>query len=268
MSRIHLDDFVINLIVFLICTVIYTVIAAISGDSIAIALLLCITVAAFIVIFVPFSSMLIRKKRGLFSDCKEYLEENKVKLGLFIRPALNKNNITLANKYCAINFNLSDIFTNWTITNKITLEKIQIKLKTSKYAILTGDTKYDLYKLFVEVIKDFDYETHAENLWNKVSGKNNVSHIRSGITKSKKQKMFLDINKISEAEFTAIPGVTIAKAKHAAKVRKQKGFYLSVNEFYKAINLDEQFIEQIPTKGCKIFINELPEYQRLSVEEK
>ena len=80
------------------------------------------------------------------------------------------------------------------------------------------------------------------------------------------KKLYIDINQASEAELTALPGVTIAKAKHAIKTRNKYAFYLSVNQFYVSIELNEEFIEQIQTKGTKILLNELPEYKKLEME--
>ena len=71
---------------------------------------------------------------------------------------------------------------------------------------------------------------------------------------------------MSEAELTALPGVTIAKAKHAIKVRQEQGKFLTMNKFYQAIDLDEEFIKQIPIKGNKIIYNQLPEFKALEMK--
>ena len=49
-------------------------------------------------------------------------------------------------------------------------------------------------------------------------------------------------------------------------MRKKYAFYLSVNQFYEAINLEETFVEQITSKGTKILLNNLPEYKALEMK--
>ena len=38
-----------------------------------------------------------------------------------------------------------------------------------------------------------------------------------------------------------------------------------MKQFYQTINLKEEFIEQIPTKGNKIILCDLPEYQKQEI---
>ena len=113
-----------------------------------------------------------------------------------------------------------------------------------------------------------DYDWKAEGLIKFI--KNDLKHTKyADITEKNKivRDISLNINQASEAELTANPGVTIAKAKHAIKVRNQQRLFLTMNQFYKAIDLSEEFIEQIKVKGNKIILDELPEYKRLEMKE-
>ena len=241
--------------------------AALNRDIESLISIIFLIFTVFVVVLLPFLLSLHYEQRKLLENCREYLEDNKVKLGLFIRPALNKKDITLANKYCSVKLNVTKAFRELIITDKILCEEKHLSLKLSRYAILTNDEKDTLYRFFIDAIKKFNYETKTQDILKLVSNKNNFLGIPCKIETVKTDKIFLNINRASEAEFTGIPGVTIAKAKHAAKIRKEKGFFLSVNEFYKAINLEEQFTEQISAKGNKIILNDLPDYKRLNITE-
>ena len=199
----------------------------------------------------------------ILSRCKRYIEENKVKIGLFVRPSINKNEITLANKYCAVSFNISMGLSSIKIFDKINGQEKILRVNKTFYDLLTSKNTHDLLtNLFFTVCEVFNYDIKAEEIEEKCKGKH--PFLYKWEMKTKKQKnLTLDINQASEAELTALPGVTIAKAKRAIKMRNKYAFYLSMNQFYEAINLDEEFIEQIKTNGNKILLNELPEYKRL-----
>ena len=191
------------------------------------------------------------------SKYQQYIEENKTSLGLFARPVYyNKSKIILANKYVAIEFNISNADYNLFLIDVIDkIEKIKYTLK------VTSARTYKSYRSFKKILNSIiDYDTTTKDVFLTLKRANTEYEI----TKETEIKgnLLLDINQASEAELTALPGVTIAKAKHAIKVRN-KLLFLTMNQFYEAINLDEEFIEQIQTKGKKILLNELPEYKRL-----
>lgn len=188
-----------------------------------------------------------------------YIEENKVALGRFTRPVMNdKRRIVLANKYIILDFDIYSFSAgegNITLTDKINAKCYKIELY-KRYG-----KKASLYDAFIDICQHINYETSAEDILKRVRKiKNSIVEIQAGT-------IFLDINKASEAEFTALPGMTIAKAKHVIKMRKKYAFYLSINQFYETAELENEFIEQISVKGNKIILNKLPEYRRLETKE-
>ncbi len=189
-----------------------------------------------------------------------YIEENKVALGRFTRPVMNdKRRIVLANKYIILDFDIYSFSAgegNITLTDKINAKCYKIELYTSY-----GKNARLLYDAFIDICQHINYETPAEDILKRVRKmKNSIVEIQAGT-------IFLDINKASEAEFTALPGMTIAKAKHVIKMRKKYAFYLSINQFYETAELENEFIEQISVKGNKIILNKLPEYRSLETKE-
>ncbi len=253
------EDLIAFLIIIISCPIVLW--SKSGGDwaeAIALTILMCI-----IWFFASLPSW-IRMQHGavqILKRCKAYIEENKVKIGLFVRPSINKNEITLANKYCAVSFNISMGLSSIKILDKTSGQKKTLKVNKTFYDLLTSKNTYDLLiSLFYAVCEAFNYDVTAEEIEEKCKGKQPFLYK----WKTKKyNKLSLDINQASEAELTALPGVTIAKAKRAIKMRNKYAFYLSMNQFYEAINLDEEFIEQIKTNGNKILLNELPEYKRL-----
>lgn len=210
--------------------------------------------------FARFRSMFGSDYNGVpsYTCCRKYVEDNKTKIGLFVRPAVSKYDITLANKYCVFDADLltSSLYCmEYTVINKVNSEKTILK-------IFSNDVKQK-QNLFFNVCKTFNYDTKADDIINIFE---EIYRKRKTKTEHKNVKqIYLDVNSCSEAELTAIPGVTIAKAKHAVKVRNKMKF-LTMNQFYKEIELDEEFIEQIPVKGNKIILNNLPEYQKLEMK--
>ena len=192
-----------------------------------------------------------------YLDCKKM---NKTFLDLFVRPVWQESKIILANKFVIIEFNIEKAAKNefiFNITDKINMETFVINAHHNRV--------YKSYRSFANILTNIiDYDTVADDIvytLNRVNLKFTCSE-----KKKIKKPLYLDINKASEAELTAIPGVTIAKAKHAIKMRKKYSFYLTMNQFYETINLDEEFIEQIQTKGKKIVLNSLPEYKMLQMK--
>lgn len=194
------------------------------------------------------------------SKYTDYIESNKTSIGLFARPVFQKTKIIFANKFVVIEFDVRDIGTGngkIIIIDKLKSEKTDIIIKRP------GICTY--YKFFTDILCNIiDYETVTEDIFDLLEKKSIFFSIKK--IKKIKKPLYLDINKASEAELTAIPGVTIAKAKHAIKMRKKYSFYLTMNQFYETINLDEEFIEQIQTKGKKIVLNSLPEYKMLQMK--
>ena len=219
------------------------------------------------------------KKGNATSDIINYINEQSVRWGLFMRPTSNSSKFIFANKYSLLEVNFFKYPIQIKITNKISREEIIFTLKHTgsiMYSAQFSDALKGLKELFVLLFSNYTYETTAEDLIQKIESFEYkitiVAHLarRKKLLEKNKQKTFnnlyLDINQASEAELTALPGVTIAKAKHAIKMRNKYAFYLSMNQFYETINLDEQFIEQIQTKGNKILLNTLPEYRRLEMK--
>ncbi len=182
----------------------------------------------------------------------KYVEDNKVSLGLFARPYSSMSNIVLANKYVVIEFNILSF-----VQKRYGKIEIKDKIKNLEY----NAEVLNKYKVFEKLCGIFNYDTTAQNLIKAFSNHKNI--LKQPLYKP----LYLDINQASEAELTALPGVTIAKAKRAIKMRKKYAFYLSVNQFYEAINLEEQFIEQITSNGTKILLNNLPEYKALEMKQ-
>ena len=191
----------------------------------------------------------LKKREKLFWQYYQYLEDNDVKLGLFVRPYYSKSNIVLANKFLVFEFDVSDYING---RGKI---KLTDKIKKRVYEI-------DIYvpvntrdELFIKLCENFGYNTQTNDIL--IS----LAEYETRITyKDIEKEIYLDINTCSEAELTAIPGINIAKAKHVKKVRKKQIKFLTMNQFYNVINLEEEFLEQIHTRGTKIILNELPMY--------
>ena len=190
-----------------------------------------------------------------FKHYYNYIEDNKVSLGLFTRTYTSKSNIVLANKYVILEYDISSfVFGDGEIELTDKINGITYHIKNTYRKV--GKS----FALFTHLCEKFDYETTADDILK------SLWHNRSIRKSNCPKKLYIDINQASEAELTAIPGVTIAKAKHAIKTRNKYAFYLSVNQFYEAIELDEEFIEQIQTKGTKILLNELPEYKKIEMD--
>ena len=190
-----------------------------------------------------------------------YIEENKVSLGRFTRPVLNdKRKIVLANKYVILDF---DIYSFSAGGGRITLtDKINAKCYKIVFFKRYGRKVASMHGTFIDICRLINYETVAENILKEVRKRKN------NITEYEANTLSIDINRASEAELTALPGVTIARAKHAIKMRKKYAFYISMNQFYETINLEKEFIEQIKTRGNKILLNGLPEYKQLEMKRK
>ena len=202
-------------------------------------------------------------------DCKKYIEQNKIKIGLFSRNYLNKTNVIIANKYCCVKFELIKGQKKFCVIDKISGKESIFCLKRIKYLNTQKKSLNFCYEIFTKICSSFDYEIKADKVLKIISlamnTMNNLFYKVDNIQNKTHHKLFLDINQASEAELTAIPGVTIAKAKHAIKVRNQQKLFLTMNQFYEAIDLGAEFIEQIQTSGNKIILNELPEYKKLQL---
>ena len=212
-------------------------------------------------------SDVIMKKINAFSD---YIEENPIRSGLFVRPSTKDYFFCFANKYFILKFNLKDfdlLCFKISVTDKTTGKETIFNIinKNSEYRKnFPAETFNNFFK---DIFKTIDYDINAEGLISLINRKlKKFTDIKIKTEIKSIKDLYLDINQCSEAELTAIPGVTIAKAKHAIKVRNKQKLFISMNQFYNAINLDEEFIEQIPIKGNKIILNELPEYKRLDIK--
>ena len=197
------------------------------------------------------------KYKPLLEQANEYLEYNKTSLGRFARPGgLKATQIILANKFVILEFNVKKIDNGaWSI---VITDKINMEITTIKFNL----EKITWFKFFADMCSIVRYKTNVGNFIRYFARKG-VKFERD-ITKV--NQLYLDINQAAEAELTALPGVTIAKAKHAIKVRNQQKLFLTMNQFYEVIDLDEEFIEQIQTSGNKIILNELPEYKKLQLK--
>lgn len=201
-----------------------------------------------------------------FSDeYHRYIEENAVRIERFKKPFGKKNEIILANKYLMITFDIkSFMYGNGfiAVADKLICKEKYLGLSFARTnsVLSQGEQQYNFFKYICD---NFDYETTAEDFW-ALLDKENIQYYE--FKSEKKIKNIYDVNQMSEAELTALPGVTIAKAKHAIKVRREQGKFLTMNKFYQAIDLEEEFIEQIPLKGNKIIYNQLPEFKALEMK--
>ena len=257
-------DLIVFLIVIALCPII---VWGKSGGDFMVAMSITIGVCfAYAVVSLPSWISMRHGAMQILNRCKKYIEENKVKIGLFVRSSLNKHEISLANKYCVVSFNISRGLNNVKILDKVSGQEKIMRINKTFYDLLTSKNTHDLLTgLFFTVCANFDYDITAEEIEEKCKGKH--PFLYKWKMKTKKYKnLSLDINQASEAELTALPGVTIAKAKHAVKMRKKYAFYISMNQFYEAINLEEEFIEQIQTNGNKVLLSELPEYKKLEMK--
>ena len=245
---------------------IYEIIKLLNGKSFADwagALIFTFLPIPFFIIFGKMMiSPLISYIKGPNKEYFDYINNNKVALGRFTRPVLNdKRKIVLANKYVILEFDITSFSIGEgqiVLTDKMHAKKYQITMFPNNPKKKTFSRMIDIFRDFCDI---FNYEVVAENILCE------VNKIRNNMNKKEKEMLYLDINQASEAELTALPGVTIAKAKRAIKMRKKYAFYLSVNQFYEAINLEEQFIEQITSNGTKILLNNLPEYKALEMKQ-
>lgn len=209
-----------------------------------------VAVLFFIAIFYVSGYFIAKDFKKDYSLYYKYMDDNQVSLGLFTRPYSSKSNIVLANKYVILEYNISSFVDGSgeiEVTDKIKSSICHIKQSGKKIK--------SAYALFERLCRNFNYDTKAENIMQNIPKKSNVS-----IT-SHYAKVYLDVNSASEAEFTAIPGITIAKAKHAMKVRKEQKLFLNAKQFFNAIDLGEEFIQEVPVSGTKILLNELPMYR-------
>ena len=178
----------------------------------------------------------------------KYLEENKTKLGLFLRTVSKKYFIVIANKYCVFSvdlMNCGSYDTVFSFLNKITGEE----------TIIRGFIGHDkLYVIWDKILQSFNYETKAENLAQIVFSGNKNKKDKNVEYKQHKQ-LYLNINDASEAELTAIPGVTIAKAKRAVKMRSKYAFYLSMKTAELNTRKKGKGVFCVHTKGVSAFIH-------------
>lgn len=189
-----------------------------------------------------------------------FILENLYKIELFVRPSDKWDKITLANKILTLEIDIKSFMYNYcTLT---IVDKINRKERTIEFH---PQPRYceNKFALFQKLCGEFNYETSAEDVRTALklvgTSKYRVDIKHSAII----EELCLDINEASEAELTALPGVTIAKAKRAIKLRKEKTRFSSVKEFYKKINLDEKFLEQIDFDGNDVILNELPLYKQI-----
>lgn len=203
-----------------------------------------------------------------FSDeYRRYIEENRTRIGLFEKPSENRHFIIIANKYITITFNVTSFMHGMgfiSVADKIICREKHIGLSFARTNSVLPQSEQQ-YKFFTYICDNFNYETNADDFWALLE-KENIQYYE---TKAEgKIKNTSDVDQMSEAELTALPGVTIAKAKHAKKIQRERGLFLTMNKFYKAIDLEEEFIEQIPLKGNKIIYNQLPEFKMLEMKRK
>ena len=198
-------------------------------------------------------------------EYQDYLHNHATGLKLFERPNSNDKKIILANKYVVLSFEINLLKSGMgfiSILDKLSWKEEYLCLNFSKtrYALSQAE---QLFEFFKHICNKFDYEIKADDI------ENFMEEEKIGFYEfkaAKKIKPYLNINEMSEAELTALPGVTIAKAKHAIKIKKQQTKFLTMNQFYKAINLEEEFIKQIPLRGNKIAYNRLPEFLMLEMK--
>lgn len=193
-------------------------------------------------------------------DYLDYIHTNMQKLNLFLRPYRGEEKLVLANKYIVIELNINEMSSqncNLIITDKINGGMMTLLLLRKGGKAFTLENNYDTFEY---VCGNFNYETQISDIWGYLT-QNDIEYYK--LENNTKLVKYLDINEASEAEMTTLPGVTIAKAKRAIKIRNKNIQFLTMNQFYKAINLDEKFVEQIKSKGNKVLLKELPMYREI-----
>lgn len=196
-----------------------------------------------------------------FQIYEGYVKENIKRLSHFMTRFSPRREIRLSNKYILISMNIID-FVNEDcvidITDKIAGEQYAINFSVvNNKGRSNGD---QCLFVFTSICELFNYETKTDDIMKFIED-NNIM-IRDKFCPSK-IKYYIDINKASEAELTAIPGISVAKAKKAIKMRSEKGDFWNLNQFYEEMDLDDNLIYEISAKGNKIPYNELPKYNEI-----
>ena len=98
-----------------------------------------------------------------FEPYKRYIEENKTRIGLFVRPAINNFTITLANKNVAIKFDLLLLNTDlWelSILDKISGEEKIIKSRMSLFEMCNkSKLLYFYHFLYIHIFQKILLQT-------------------------------------------------------------------------------------------------------------
>ena len=106
--------------------------------------------------------------------------------------------------------------------------------------------------LWDSICMGFDYSTVYENIASAATtamlmvNESEIDAIAQNktITTLKRENM-LDLNKATEAEILALPGVNIVMAKKALKYIEKTGGFKSVDEFIQKLKIKDTFVEQI-----------------------
>ena len=181
------------------------------------------------------------------------------KAQLFIKPYKNlMGEHCLTNEYVKVNLIIEKNGEKKIIcVNKI--------VKEGKRKILTAAVNPDFVKYYLQprdyvvdylwdsICSGFGYKTVYENISSALTAAMltvNESEIDASkkSVKNIKRENLLNINKATEAELLALPGVNIIMAKKALKYIEKNGGFLSVDDFIKKMKIKDTFIEQIKAK--------------------
>ena len=190
-----------------------------------------------------------------------YVKENMGRLSHFMTRLSPYREIRLSNKYVLVCLNMIN-FANEEciigITDKIAGEQYEINLSVVNNK--GRNNKDQCLFVFASICELFNYETSVNDIMKFIED-NNIM-IKDKFCPSK-IKYYIDINQASEAELTAIPGISVAKAKKAIKMRTDKGNFWSLGQFLEEMNLSDDIIDEIQTNGNKIPYNKLPKYNEI-----
>ncbi len=204
-------------------------------------------------------TILIRKFFVITSKVDKLNNKNTIDIDIplskFMRPknfATTNERITIANKFCVIKFDFSEL--KITVYNKFSEGHFVLNLEEA------SKTKDDIKIYFDKLIAYFNYQTTYNNL---VYFCTNKIQIYFKESKKYTQKNILDINNASSAELIGIPGINAAKANKVLKYLIHNEPFKNTDEFVSFVGMNEENAKQLKKyvdSDCKCDIQKLPFY--------
>lgn len=193
-----------------------------------------------------------RRRREVLEKAKSFLKPYKNIFG----------ELNLSNQFCTV--------CNMTGKSIFCIEKNNTgnKTKLSFYAERGKSSIYTIDEIWDTLCERFNYQTSFEDSFeicsklglkvktNYISNKpaqttKEEDKILSGFnklnTKFENETRLIDINSCSEADFIALPGITVMMAKKIIKYRNENGAFNSIDEFINYIKIKPHFEKQIKT---------------------